>query len=516
MTNIDMTHKKNEYIDINYKDKYIKYKNKYIKLKSIVGGAKTDTYCTQILNSISMSDEHKQMPTDKQKINTTVFSKKGGAGGIFIFTTSDHRLINQKNSIYDINEIIDKSDKVIRILFGFEQIITSSEGTPDGYRGFDTFGGASEKGDTVLKCFVRETIEEIFNINTHEIVHIINKICSKINPSDASDKIFNKYYILDNKGNSYTYICDVNILCIFIEVLAENGYSDKCYGMKKKIDLIDYILDDNSLDMSSFSRNSENIDTFYEGNDKSLDLFRFIEDRIVVKSMHDGPHGLSEFRYLVHCTLQELFDAIEGNDKIIYDSLKNVVQKYFKDDRNYNIYYRFISLIYDNRIFRKILEYSRENIKKIGFDFDGVIHGDVLETDAKGTRHPLSHRNISTNKVSVIEDAIKEYSDKKYDLYIITARTVRSLPVIHETLRVMGYDKYFSKYNIFCIGETGFTKIDVLNLLNFESYYDDSITYQKQIKESTDLGILKKLKEFNLVVPESNKIIKYTVVEHSP
>jgi hypothetical protein len=76
----------------------------------------------------------------------------------------------------------------------------------------------------------------------------------------------------------------------------------------------------------------------------------------------------------------------------------------------------------------------------VGFDFDGVIHSNVLPTDAHGQRHPsIPFDQIPHIPNLKILNLIKEYYSKNYTIYIITARTSRSKNVIVQTLQNLIY-----------------------------------------------------------------------------
>ena len=78
---------------------------------------------------------------------------------------------------------------------------------------------------------------------------------------------------------------------------------------------------------------------------------------------------------------------------------------------------------------------SINNLKNVGFDFDGVIHIDVSKTDEFGNRHPtIPWTSVGINKFDKIIDLIYFYNKHNYNIYIITARTSDSKDIVKQTL----------------------------------------------------------------------------------
>ena len=149
----------------------------------------------------------------------------------------------------------------------------------------------------------------------------------------------------------------------------------------------------------------------------------------------------------------------------------------------------------------------------VGFDFDGVIHTNVTLHDKYGQRHPsIPFNNIPTHPFNKIIKLIKLYHLQNCNIYIITARSSHSKHVINKTLEQFGLNKYISENNIITTGDThNGDKIHILEDLNINDFYDDSIKIFKSIIKAKNCYKLKKLKNCYMTIPEKNKIIKLNI-----
>lgn len=146
-------------------------------------------------------------------------------------------------------------------------------------------------------------------------------------------------------------------------------------------------------------------------------------------------------------------------------------------------------------------------IKNVGFDFDGVIHTDVGQTDKNGFRHPIiPFNNIPKNKFIKILELIKIYKNNNYNIFIITSRLIKHKNVIEKTLNLYGLKDYIPEDNIICTGDIGGDKINILEKLKITDYYDDSISHIKRIIKNRKY--LTNLKNCYMTFPEKNKIYK--------
>jgi hypothetical protein len=146
----------------------------------------------------------------------------------------------------------------------------------------------------------------------------------------------------------------------------------------------------------------------------------------------------------------------------------------------------------------------------VAFDFDGVIHKDVSKTDKTGNRHPtIPFNEISKNPFQKIIELIKIYKSLNANIYILTAR-----PSLYRDLIIKSLDIYqipINKDNIICAGDTGGDKIEYLERLNINHFYDDSIYHFRRIYEAKKQNKLKYLKKLYLTLPEQNKIAEIKI-----
>lgn len=148
-------------------------------------------------------------------------------------------------------------------------------------------------------------------------------------------------------------------------------------------------------------------------------------------------------------------------------------------------------------------------MKNIGFDFDGVIHMDVTETDNYGQRHPsCGLYRIPKTPFNKIIDLIKIYHNNGYNIYIITSRSSKSKKIVIDTLNKFNLNNIIKEHNIYFTGDThNGDKTYILERLNISEFYDDSIIHFKAIYNEKSKNNLKNLKRFYLTVPEKNTIM---------
>lgn len=147
-------------------------------------------------------------------------------------------------------------------------------------------------------------------------------------------------------------------------------------------------------------------------------------------------------------------------------------------------------------------------MKNVAFDFDGVIHTEVTLTDKNGIRHPINGLNyIPKNPFNKIIDLIKIYHKNKYNIYIITSRSNISKNIVIKTLynfKIYDLIKY-----IYFTGDTyNGDKTELLDKLNINHFYDDSIYHFNSIINKKRKNKLKNLNKFYMTLPEKNDIFR--------
>ena len=106
-------------------------------------------------------------------------------------------------------------------------------------------------------------------------------------------------------------------------------------------------------------------------------------------------------------------------------------------------------------------------IKNVAFDFDGVNHIDVTQTDENGIRHPIMGLdNIPNTPFKKIINLIEYYYKNNYNIFIITARTIEYKDIIIKTLQKFNLLNMISNKNIYFTGNNiNGDKINVLEEL---------------------------------------------------
>lgn len=147
-------------------------------------------------------------------------------------------------------------------------------------------------------------------------------------------------------------------------------------------------------------------------------------------------------------------------------------------------------------------------MKNVAFDFDGVIHTQVTPPDKYGQRHPVNGMNSIPNKpfYKIIE-LIKTYHKYNYNIYIITSRKITSLQIVKKTLHNFNLHNIIKDNNIYFTGDTHKgDKVDILDKLKINCFYDDSICHFKKILENKHKLIY--LNKLYMTVPENNEIFE--------
>ena len=152
---------------------------------------------------------------------------------------------------------------------------------------------------------------------------------------------------------------------------------------------------------------------------------------------------------------------------------------------------------------------SINNLKNVGFDFDGVIHIDVSKTDEFGNRHPtIPWTSVGINKFDKIIDLIYFYNKHNYNIYIITARTSDSKDIVKQTLIKFGISHMIPDKNLYF---TGGDKVKTLEKLKINDFYDDSISHFKSIYIHKKNNRLQNLINCYMTKPENGKILKINI-----
>ena len=121
--------------------------------------------------------------------------------------------------------------------------------------------------------------------------------------------------------------------------------------------------------------------------------------------------------------------------------------------------------------------WERVPVKRIGFDFDGVIHTNV--DDNTWSRNPIDHYKRDNPCFTKICDKIRERALLGYEIFIITARSDNSRDIIRANLSHCGITpSMIPDRNIWTIGNQ--SKADLATILKLEEFHDDS---QKQIND---------------------------------
>jgi hypothetical protein len=201
-----------------------------------------------------LNKKHKQTDEIKLKINNKKINT--GHGAIFL-----------------------GKDTSVRILVGIHFENNKLNGETGMNLNF--FGGGSDYCEPVLQTVIRETLEELFNINPLEkyVKNIFEHLCS---PS-----IINKYYIFTNKKNSYSYIFNIKILTDIVKIIC---------GFSKEVQI--------KLPINSIKYKSINLCNYYKNGE--FDLKKFLKDREIPSLKKVKFHSLNEIKYISYPKLSEI------------------------------------------------------------------------------------------------------------------------------------------------------------------------------------------------------------------
>jgi len=161
---------------------------------------------------------------------------------------------------------------------------------------------------------------------------------------------------------------------------------------------------------------------------------------------------------------------------------------------------------------KKISPGPQVGAKKIGFDFDGVIHTDVSFPDPNGVRHPRNHNNPNPNPFFKMHNIIKDEYMKGNEIFVITSRHQHSHSLIRNYLNKYGMN-FILDDHIIMLNNT--PKSNALERYKIQVFYDDSPNYIKNI--INNINILPNLETLYLVYPErhnTNNFIEQKIVNH--
>lgn len=149
-------------------------------------------------------------------------------------------------------------------------------------------------------------------------------------------------------------------------------------------------------------------------------------------------------------------------------------------------------------------------MKNVAFDFDGVIHINVTQTDEFGQRHPVNGLNyVQSEPFEKIIKLINFYKKYNYNIYIITSRNEKSKQYVMKTLKNFNLLYVFNEKNVYFTGDTyKGDKTELLDKLKINHFYDDSIYHLKCVIRQKKMNKLKNLNIFYLTIPEKNSVFK--------
>ena len=138
----------------------------------------------------------------------------------------------------------------------------------------------------------------------------------------------------------------------------------------------------------------------------------------------------------------------------------------------------------------------------IGYDFDGVLHTNVSSFDSYGQRHPLNYNYIDPKfSFDAIINQIDNEINLGYNIFIVTARDSDSLNTIINFLKTTKLDNKIPVSHIYFTKNQN--KINILNKLNINIFYDDSCLRVIELYNANTAGKLPELLEIYLVDPKN-------------
>jgi hypothetical protein len=180
-----------------------------------------------------------------------------------------------------------------------------------------------------------------------------------------------------------------------------------------------------------------------------------------------GPYGNSSINYPWHISLDpNIYNP--NHDTNIYTPQQVAYQLNSGEDSPWNLKFCYKDEG-GNYIWNRVRE------RKVGFDFDGVIHVEVEKQDDDGSRSPINHSSYKNRCFKLICDKIKEYAILGNKIYIITARSSSaSKQIIINNLKHCEIEPFMIQdNNIIMLGSKSKAKRAIeLRLVEF---YDDSM-----------------------------------------
>jgi hypothetical protein len=110
--------------------------------------------------------------------------------------------------------------------------------------------------------------------------------------------------------------------------------------------------------------------------------------------------------------------------------------------------------------------------RRIGFDFDGVIHTEV--NSDPNSRRPLNHKKRNNTCFQQIINIIRKQAYLGFIIYIITARSEKSHDIIRDNLRFCGIEDWMIRDENIHKTASKISKADLAMRLGLEEFYDDS------------------------------------------
>jgi hypothetical protein len=264
------------------------------------GGYVKSSFVSQII--IDISRRNNQTPENKRGINMSITNT--GHGCILLGSSSR----------------LEGGSRNIRMLVGahFARNRTLKIGT---------FGGKCNMDELTIDTMIRETIEEIFNFETSQVM--INSIREYLN-------INTDYYYIFKLGdsNAYSYIFDISILGDFIRIIdiinrplnialyipANDGFSN-----------INSYLDSNVKYSDTSSFNGINNESIEGATGTTIKLVEFMRNRYLSKRIFETyrqlgirmAHGLNEIKYLSFASLSKLIASAPSGRYDLFNFTKN-------------------------------------------------------------------------------------------------------------------------------------------------------------------------------------------------
>jgi len=152
---------------------------------------------------------------------------------------------------------------------------------------------------------------------------------------------------------------------------------------------------------------------------------------------------------------------------------------------------------------------------KIGYDFDGVFHKSVGETDTLGERNYIDGENIIP--FFVILDRVKKEIGAGHEVFIISRNDKE---IVLKNLKKLAIDMLFKDENIICdLGKKNISKSEIIKEKKIDVFFDDSVFNIHQInrdkkkkKLNTQLYLVNPvLEEYKRIKSNNLKMLTYNV-----